>query len=115
MRNTADDAPVTHRSPWLVGTLSLLSAGLYNIYLLYVWAREINGLTGTRRYSPKVVLVLMVLTLGLAGTVYECFYAIDLQKVSEANKLDAANLFASDSVSRAVQEERPPRSTALLY
>lgn len=90
---TANDAaPVAHRNLWLVGTLSLLSAGLYNIYLLFVWAREINGLAANRRYSPKVVITLMILTLGLAGTVFECFYAIDLQKLSEADGLEATNL-----------------------
>jgi hypothetical protein len=52
----------------------------YPIYLCYQWARELNGLRQDARHSPRVVLILSIATLGLAGLVYEAIFAHELEQ-----------------------------------
>lgn len=92
MPETPDAAPVQVRVPWVVATLSLVTLGLYNVYLVWAWAREINGLVGARRFNPRIVLVVSLLSLGLGAMIYECFFSLELQKLSERQGLDAPSL-----------------------
>lgn len=50
----------------------------YPIYLCYQWAKELNGLAGQVRHSPTTVLLLSILTLGIAAIVYECLFAQEI-------------------------------------
>ena len=60
----------------LVSTTLLLAAtlSLYGFYLVYQWAKELGQLTGKER-NPGMVLLLSVLTLGVAALVYEYLFA----------------------------------------
>ena len=75
--------PVKQRDLWIVGILSVITLGIYNIYLAYMWSRELNHLLGRERYSPVVVLIISIVSLGIAVAVYECFFAFDLAKAAE--------------------------------
>ncbi len=72
--------PVKFREPWVVGVLSFLTLGLYNIYLIYSWARELNYLSQKKRFSPGLALILGILTFGISGTVFEAVYSVELEK-----------------------------------
>jgi hypothetical protein len=78
--------PISHVV--LLSAVTLLIG--YPIYLCYRWARELNGLLRERRYSPQVVLLLSIVTLGLAAIAYECLFAQELeQHFREGGRPDA--------------------------
>lgn len=81
------------RDPAVVVLLMVVTCGLYAIYLQYQWAREVNGLEGQVRYPPILTLVLNILTLGLAGLVFESIWAYDLARLAQqrgiANRFDS--------------------------
>ncbi len=84
-----DDAkPVIQRNPWVVGLLSFFTVSIYNFYLLFSWAKEINHLYGRPRHSPVVVLLVSILTLGIGACVFECVFAVDLGKLSGQHKVE---------------------------
>jgi len=62
----------------------------YPIYLWYQWARELNGLRREARHSPQIVLILSLVTLGLAGMIYEAIFAHELeQQFSQLGRSDS--------------------------
>jgi hypothetical protein len=66
---------VKYRSLVMVVLWSLLTAGIgYPIYLYYQWSRELNGLAQHVKHPPSVVLALSIVTLGLAGLIYEVIF-----------------------------------------
>ena len=72
----AEACDVKHRSLVMVVVLSMLTLGIgYPIYLYYQWSRELNGLTQYVKHAPNVVLALSIVTLGLAGLIYEVIFA----------------------------------------
>jgi hypothetical protein len=74
-------APVKYRGLGAVLGLSIVTLLLgYPIYLVYQWAREVNGLHRQVRHSPGLILLLSIVTLGLAAVIYECIFA---QEISE--------------------------------
>ena len=82
-----DAKPVKYRNPWIVGLLSLITVSVYNFYLVFSWAKEINHLYARPRHSPVVVLLVSILTLGIGACVFECFYAVDLGRLGEQHKV----------------------------
>jgi hypothetical protein len=90
-------APVKYRSLGAVIGLSIVTLLIgYPIYLVYQWAREINGLHRQVRHSPGVVLALSIVTLGLAAVIYECIFALEIseQLRLRGHKQPLANLTA---------------------
>jgi hypothetical protein len=73
---TADD--VKYRDPTVVAVLNLVTLGIYWFYLVYVWSDETNRLLGRYKYPPGLMLLISILTCGLAGCVVECLIAADL-------------------------------------
>ena len=62
-----------------LGTISLLlvvTLSLYGFYLVYRWAKDLGQLTGKDR-SPGTVLLISILTLGIAPLVYEYVFAAE--------------------------------------
>ena len=72
-----------YRNLWIVGLLSGITGGLYNVYLAYRWAAEINALSGTKKVAPSVVLLVSALSLGLGVLVFECMFARELESIAE--------------------------------
>lgn len=54
--------------------LLTVTVGLYSFYLVYLWAKDLGQLTGKDR-NPITVLMLSILTLGIAALVYEYMFA----------------------------------------
>lgn len=71
--------PIAPRKLWLVALLSILTLGLYNIYLVWRWSIELNQLNGREVRNPTLVLVLGIVTLGIATMVYECLFAREVE------------------------------------
>ncbi len=83
--DSSQSTPVRYRNLWVVGLLSGITGGLYNIYLAFRWAAEINALAGTRKVNPSVVLLVSALSLGLGVLVFECVFARDLESIAEGH------------------------------
>src|SRR5688500_4317707 len=68
----------------LVTTTLLLTVtlGLYSFYLIYQWAKELGPLTGKER-NPGTVLLLSILTLGIAALVYEYVFAAEVAALEQ--------------------------------
>jgi len=66
-----------------LGFLLVITLGLYWFYLGYQWSKEINGLVGRVKYPPVALLVINIVTLGLAGLVFECIWAYDVAWAAE--------------------------------
>ena len=75
-------SPVKHRDLWVVGLLSAITGGLYNIYLVYRWSWEINGLSGHKKSDPSIVLLVSAVSLGLGVLVFECMFARELELIA---------------------------------
>ncbi len=60
--------------------LFVVTLGLYGFYLIPDLGRSVNFALNKRKYSFAVVLILGILTLGIALSVYEILYAYDLER-----------------------------------
>lgn len=58
------------RSLILLALLSIITLGLIQFYLMYAWAKEINGLYQEKRHNPILAFIISLITLGLATLVY---------------------------------------------
>jgi hypothetical protein len=74
----ADAADIKRRDIAVFVLLCVVTLGIYWFYVSYHWSKEINGLVGRAKYNPVLVVVVNVLTCGLAGLVFESLFAFDL-------------------------------------
>ena len=65
---------VVRRDLFTLTLLLTVTLGLYSFYLVYLWAKDLGQLKGSDQ-SPGTVLLLSILTLGLAALVYEFMFA----------------------------------------
>ncbi len=84
VKPTAQASDVEHRDIAIIVLLMIVTLGIYWFYLCYVWAKEINGLAGRVKYQPWAVLLVNIVTCGLAGLVLECLFAFDIAQESGA-------------------------------
>jgi hypothetical protein len=80
----ADAADIRHRDIAIFVLLNVVTLGVYWFYLAYQWAKEVNGLLGTRKYDPGIVLLVSILSCGVAGLVFECLYAFDIAAAAKS-------------------------------
>ncbi|HUE71196.1 MAG TPA: DUF4234 domain-containing protein [Pirellulaceae bacterium] len=80
----ADAADVKRRDIAIFVLLNVITLGLYLFYVVYQWSKEINGLAGRVKYPPVVVLLVNILTCGLAGLVFECLFAFDVAEAARS-------------------------------
>jgi hypothetical protein len=71
-----------------VGAASVLTLGLYNVYLLWAWSRELNGILGEERYNSVLVLLAGLVSCGMSGCVFEILFARDLELQAKARGRD---------------------------
>ena len=69
-----------HRDLGYIALVSAVTLGLFGFYLIPKLGEELNFVLGVRRYRFWVVLLLGILTIGIALSVYECLYAYNLQR-----------------------------------
>lgn len=88
---SAEDHEIVERNEWAVFFLSLFTFQFYTLYLYYQWAKDLNYLLGREKYNPALVLVLAIVTCGIAGMVYECCYAFELERIAAKERLAGRN------------------------
>jgi uncharacterized protein DUF4234 len=84
---SADAADIKRRSIGVFVLLCIITLGIYWFYLVYHWAKEVNGLVGRAKYPPLVVLLVNILTCGLAGLAFECLFAFDVAETGRRHQL----------------------------
>jgi uncharacterized protein DUF4234 len=89
--SSGDAKDVEFRGIPMVIVLSAVTLFIgYPIFLVYQWARELNGLKQEVRHSPQLVLVLSIVTLGIGAIIYECLFAHELERhFRESGRSDA--------------------------
>lgn len=76
---SSDSKEVERRDLVMVVLLSVVTLFIgYPIYLCYLWAKELNGLAGQTRHLPTTVVLVSIVTLGIAAIVYECLFAFEI-------------------------------------
>lgn len=78
----ADAADIKHRDITVFILLCVVTLGIYWFYVSYHWAKEVNGLLGRPKYNPVLVVVVNVVTCGMAGLVFESLFAFDVAEHS---------------------------------
>ncbi len=73
---------VERRDLVIVALLLAVTLSLYGFYLVYQWAKEIGQLTG-KEQNPGTVLLISILTLGIAPLVYEYTFASELAALEQ--------------------------------
>jgi hypothetical protein len=64
--------------------LNIVTLGIYWFYVVYRWSKEVNGLVGTVKYQPMMVLLVSILTCGIGGFVFECLMAFDVAETCKS-------------------------------
>jgi hypothetical protein len=94
-------SPQVHMSPatgirqrgfWEVYIPIVLTFGIYCIYLLPRQAWEIERITGRKRLNPWLLGVLVLLTVGIFGAIYQVYLAWKFQGLSEAGRVVGRNV-----------------------
>lgn len=73
---------IPRREAVQVVVLTLVTCGIYGLYLLYRWAEEINLLSGTRKFNPVVVLVVSIVTCSVGAVVYHALFAFEVERLT---------------------------------
>lgn len=87
----AEVADIKHRDIAVFVTLNVVTLGIYWFYVIYHWTKEINGLSGRVRYSPALVLLVSILTCGMAGLVFECLFAYEVVEAGRKSGMAGRN------------------------
>ena len=75
---------IKHRDIAIFVLLNFVTLGFYWLYLCYCWAKEVNGLHGRVKYQPWAVLLVSIVTCGIAGLVFEILFAFDIRQAIES-------------------------------
>jgi hypothetical protein len=70
--------------------LSIVTLGIYTIYLIASYADDMNAILGRKKYNAGTVLLLSILTVGIAAVVYHIRYADDFQTIARENGKDSS-------------------------
>ena len=79
---TASMPKVERRDLATVAILLTVTLSLYAFYLVYQWAKDLSLLTG-KDHSPGTVLLISILTLGIAPLVYEYVFAAEVAALEQ--------------------------------
>ena len=79
---------IQKRSIAAIILLNFLTFGLYGFYLTYVWADDINKLSGKKIREPFVTILIGIFTLSVSNIVYEIIFAYEIQKLTLKNKVE---------------------------
>jgi hypothetical protein len=78
---------IKKRDPLLIFLLSLITLGIYHVYILHVWASDINAILGRKKYEPMLVVILSLITFGFAIYYYKYSFASDLERAASEQNL----------------------------
>ena len=82
--NADQASDIKHRDIAIFVLLMFVTLGFYWFYLCYCWAKDVNGLHGRVKYQPWAVLLVSIVTCGLAGVVFEILFAFDVGQATES-------------------------------
>lgn len=85
--------PLRRRELVAIGIMSALSLGIYGFYLIYQWAKELNGLEGRTKYNPRRMLLISIFTLGAGMAIIECIFALEVENKNLSGALGAIPFF----------------------
>jgi hypothetical protein len=83
----ADAADIKRRDIAVFVLLCFVTLGIYWFYVSYHWSKEINGLVGRVKYQPLVLLLVNILTCGMAGMIFESLFAFDVAEQAKVRGL----------------------------
>jgi hypothetical protein len=83
----AEAADIKRRDIAVFVLLCFVTLGIYWFYVSYHWSKEVNGLVGRVKHQPLVVLLVNILTCGIAGLVFESLFAFDVAEQAKARGL----------------------------
>ncbi len=66
---------------------SIVTFGIYGILLMAKWTDDVNFLIDRQKHEKIVIVVVGVITLGIALAVWEIIFAYDIQGYTEKRKL----------------------------
>jgi len=66
---------------------SIVTLGIYGILLMAKWTDDVNFLIGKQKHEKIVIIVVGVITLGIALAVWEIIFAYDIQNYTEKIRL----------------------------
>jgi hypothetical protein len=87
------EGPIRPRNLAFVAIMGVVTLTIYNYYLMYQWAKELNALEGRQRYGPGSLILICIVTLGLAGVIIEIVFARNLE--NRTRTLRVAGAFPS--------------------
>ena len=90
-----EQSSIRRRNLAFVGLISLVTLSIYTFYLIYQWAKELNGLEGRVKYSPGLMLAISLLTLGAGAAIIECVFAHELEGKARAGSVSGALPFVT--------------------
>lgn len=90
-RDSEDFRGVRIRPVWAVYVPIVLTFGLYGLYLLPRQSWEIARVTGKKRLNPWLLGILMLVTVGFFGAVYQVFLAWSFQSMSRKAGIPGRN------------------------
>jgi len=67
--------------------LNIFTLGIYWFYIVYQWSKEVNGIVGRVKYQPVMVLVVSILSCGIAGMVFESLFAFDVAQAAKSRRI----------------------------
>jgi len=73
---------IKKRDTGIVVLLSVVTLGIYYIYLMGTWANDINHLARREKHKSILVVIVGIITCTIALYVWEIVYAYDLQKIA---------------------------------
>lgn len=82
---------IRRRGFWEVYLPIVLTFGIYCIYLLPRHTWEIERVTGKKRINPWLLAVLILVTLGFYGVIYQVYLAWKFHGLSEAARVPGRN------------------------
>ena len=68
--------------------LYVVTFTIYGFYIVYRWAKELNGLAGRVKFDPVLMLVVSIFTCGIAALVFECLYAFDVVEYARRRNIE---------------------------
>jgi Domain of unknown function (DUF4234) len=74
-----------------VAILSIVTLGIYGILLMAKWTDDVNFLLKREKHEKIVVVIVGVVTLGIALAIWEIIFAYDIQSYTESERLGERN------------------------
>ena len=97
--SSRDSNRIHRRDLALVVILGIVTLSIYNFYLVYQWAKELNGLEGRTKYNPSLMLIISIVTVGAGAAIIECVFAHEVENHAQTRNIAGATPYLTVFVS----------------